>query len=417
MCMNRIKGIIFLFIILWGNYAIFAQSNSSGLTFSNPKQKRSALDFKLVNNNIIVPISINSSDTLWFMLDSGLGTTLITELTENDTVEIKYASKVRLHGLGEGDPLEAVTSYRNSISLGELSSDSESLNILLTDIFNLSKKAGTQIHGILGYSAFKNTIVEIDYVVHRVIFHNPQNFKYPKWRSRVSLPLEFIANKPYINTWITQNNGKRVKVKLLIDTGSSLSLWLQENEKVGISVPTKTVDNLLGQGLNGNINGKVGRIKSIEFGKYVLNQPTAAFPDTNAINKELLYDHRNGSIGGDILRRFKIILDYPNKKMTLFKNKHFKKPFIYNNSGIEIETPFPGIKYYTISHIMDNSPGKEAGLEPGDQLKRINNIPVGKLGLGTINKILISTRRKTIKLEINRNGINKIIILKTRKLI
>ena len=415
--MIQIKSIIFLFIILCGNFTIFAQNNSSGLKFTNPKHKRFSLEFKLSNNNIIIPISINSSDTLWFMLDSGLGTTLITELTEKDSININYASKVQLHGLGEGEPLEALTSYQNSISVGEISSDNERLNVLLTDIFNLSKKAGTQIHGILGYTAFKNTIVEIDYIRNMVIFHNPQNYIYPKRKSRVILPLEIINEKPYINTWITLNNGEKIKVRLLIDTGSSLSLWLQKSRESGITIPEKTIDNLLGQGLNGDIYGKIGRIKSIEFGKYIIDQPTAAFPDTSSINQELITDHRNGSLGGDILRRFRIIIDYPNKKITFFKNKHFKKPFTYNNSGVEIETPFPGIRYYVISHIMENSPGKEAGLEVGDQLIRINNIPVGKLSLRSVHRILNSTKRKYIKLEINRNGENKSITIITRKLI
>jgi hypothetical protein len=415
--MIRTKGIIFLFIILWGNYSIIAQNNSSGLNFTDPKQKRSILEFKLVNNNIIVPVSINSSDTLWFMLDSGLRTTLITELTEKDSIQLKYAQKVQLHGLGEGEPLEALTSYLNTIRLGKMSSDKERLNILMTDIFNLSRKAGTQIHGILGFTAFRNTVVEIDYLYNKVTFYNPQNYKYPRWRSRASLPLEIINKKPYFNTWITLNNGNRIKVKLLIDTGSSLSLWLQENKNVGISVPKKTVENLLGQGLNGDINGKIGRIQSIEFGKYIVNQPIAAFPDTTSINRELITDHRNGSIGGDLLRRFKVIIDYPNKRITFFKNKHFKRPFTYNNSGIEIEAPFPGVRYYIIAHIMKNSPGEEAGVMVGDQLRKINNIPVEKLKFGDVHKILISTKRKILRLEINRNGENKVITIKTRKLI
>lgn len=417
MYMIRTKGIIFLFIVLWASLSTIAQTTHNGINFINPKQKRNTLDFKLVNNNIVIPITINSSDTLWFMLDSGLGTTLITELREKDTININYAEKVQLHGLGEGEPLEALTSYKNNITIGRMSSDTERINVLLTDIFNLSRKAGTQIHGILGYSAFRNTIVEIDYSYNKVIFHNPKFYKYPKWKSRVTLPLELIKRKPYVNTWITQNDGNRIKVKLLIDTGSSLSLWLQENEEKGIKHPEKTVSNLLGQGLNGDIYGKIGRIKSIEFGKFILNQPTAAFPDTNAINQELLLDHRNGSIGGDIFRRFKLIIDYPNKKITFIKNRHFKRPFTYNNSGIEIETPYPGVRFYQIVHIMKDSPGMEAGLMPGDQILRLNNIPAGKLKLGTINKILISTRRKSIKFEVNRNGIKKIIIVKTRKLL
>lgn len=415
--MIRTKGIIILFFILFVTLPGFTQNKSYGINFSNPKQKRQMMNFKLVNNNIIIPVSINSSDTLWFMMDTGLRNNLITELAEDDVVNINYAEKIRLHGLGQGEPLEAITSYNNNISFGKLSSDTEKINILLTDIFNLSRKAGTKINGILGYTSFKNLIVEIDYTNHRITFHNPKYYNYPRFKRRVTLPLQFIRRKPYLDTWLTLNNGKRVKVKLLIDTGSSLSLWLQENSILGISVPEKTINNLLGQGLNGDINGKIGRIKSIEFGKFILDNPIASFPDTNSINQELLVDHRNGSIGGDMLRRFRLIIDYPNKKITFIKNRHYKSPFKYNNSGVEVETPIPGVRYYQIVHIMPNSPGEKAGLKFGDQIMSINNIPTGRLSLNAINKILFSTKRKSIKFVITRDGIKQTIILKTEKLI
>ena len=44
---------------------------------------------------------------------------------------------------------------------------------------------------------------------------------------------------------------------------------------------------------------------------------------------------RNGSVGGEVLKRFNMVFDYPNNKLHL-KNANFKNPFQYNLAGIEL---------------------------------------------------------------------------------
>src|SRR5665648_1050863 len=46
-------------------------STQSGFVFDNPKKKSITINFKSSSNLIIIPVAINNSDTLNFILDTG----------------------------------------------------------------------------------------------------------------------------------------------------------------------------------------------------------------------------------------------------------------------------------------------------------------------------------------------------------
>lgn len=409
------KKTLLLLIAIIISFSSYSQKKKLGFWENLFTKKSTKLEFKQINHNVVVPVRVNDSDTLWFILDTGLGTSLISELSPQDSLTINYAKKIKLHGLGPGESLEAYSSHKNDIHLEDIHFKNQDINVLLQDIFYLSLKAGSKINGIIGSTVFEKYIVEIDYDHNKLEFHKPEYYKHKKRKNTICLPLEFNNNKPYIRTWITDTEGHRTSVKLLIDTGASLALWLQESEN--ISIPKKNIYNIIGQGLNGDIHGNIGRIKNIEIGKYILNEPIASFPDTNAIRTSIMNDHRNGSIGGDILRRFTITIDYPNKKICFKPNKSFKKAFLYNNSGIALETPYPGLKVFIISDLMDDSPAKISGIEVGDQILSLNNKMVQYLNLRMIYKTLSSIDKKEIKITVLRKGKKRKFIILTRKMI
>lgn len=395
------KKVILFIIILSITSSSFAQKEKISFWDSLLNKGKFSLDFKQVNHNIVIPARINNSDTLWFILDTGLGTSLITELTNKDSLTINYAKKIKLKGLGQSESVDAYTSFGNDIHISGIHFKNQKINALLQDVFFLSRKSGCKINGIIGSTIFENYVVKINYSNNKIEFIKPELYKHKKRKKDACLPLEFVNNKPYIKTWITDAKGNRTYVKLLIDTGASLALWLQESDK--ISLPEKKIYNIIGQGLNGDIHGHISRIKNIELGQYTISDPVVSFPDSTSLKSREQNDHRNGSIGGDLLRRFNIIIDYPNKQICFRKNRYYKKEFVYNNSGIEIETPFPELKFYIISSVMKDSPAFNANIKEGDQIVSINNKNAQKLDLKDIHEILSSTKRKKIYIKILRD--------------
>lgn len=408
---------IFLFSLLaclsllrCSNTSLYAQQQIQNLSFVNSTQKSVSLPFKFINNLIILPVVINDSDTLQFILDTGVSTSIMTELSIGDSLLLNYARQVKLKGLGQGEPIDALHSSGNSFNVSSIRGTNQDLIILLQNVFNLSSVFGTRIHGLLGYNIFMNFIVEIDYSKKIISFHDPKTYNYKKgwWifqsgRKNESLPLIIHETKPYILTYIVMNNGNRIPVKLLVDTGASHSLWLDTFSDTLIKLPEATTKVFLGKGLNGDVFGKLGKISEIQIGNFVFSNPIVAFPDSISAGQLRGLDYRNGTLGAELLRRFNVIIDYPNKKITLTKNNNFNDPFKVNHSGIDIETPIPELPYYVISHVRKGSPADDAGLRRGDEIKYINNNRTYNLSINDIYEFFYRKPGKKIKLGIIRD--------------
>lgn len=404
--------------------SVHAQQQIQGLSFAYPTQKSLSFPFRFINNLIILPVVINDSDTLQFILDTGVSTSIMTELSIGDSLSLNYTRKVKIKGLGQGEPIDALHSFGNNFYVSGIQGKNQDLLILLQNVFNLSSVFGTRIHGLLGYNIFQNFIVEIDYSKKIISFHDPESYEYKDgwWifhrnRRYETLPLIIHETKPYILAYIIMNDGIRVPVKLLIDTGASHSLWLDTFSDSLIKLPETTVDVFLGKGLNGDIFGKLGRIPEIHLGSFIIPNPIVAFPDSMSTGQTTGLDHRNGTLGAEILRRFNVIIDYPNKKISLIKNHNFKNRFKVNRSGIDIEAPVPELPYYVISHVRKGSPADKAGLRRGDEINYINNNNAFNLTINDIYEFFYRKPGKKIKLGITRNEYKFSVIIYLREFI
>ena len=106
-------------------------------------------------------------------------------------------------------------------------------------------------------------------------------------------------------------------MKLLIDTGASHAIWLDENTLEDISKPETQKYTFLGAGLNGMVFGETMRFQYIDIKGFKLMNPIVSFPDSVSLAHASGIDLRNGSIGSDILRRFNLIIDYANSQLKI----------------------------------------------------------------------------------------------------
>ena len=65
------------------------------------------------------------------------------------------------------------------------------------------------------------------------------------------------------------------------------------------------ISDFLATGINGDVFGQRGKVKQISFGEYSLSEVKVAYPDTESISQVELAENRIGSIGAEILSRFK----------------------------------------------------------------------------------------------------------------
>ena len=404
-------------------------------TFCLPNgQKTEKLKFQLINNLIVVPIEVNGTE-LSFLLDSGVGKPILFNLSDKDSVQINNVSEITIKGLGDGEPIKALSSTGNTFQIKNIKNNDQQLYVVLDKDMNFSPSLGMPIHGIIGYDLFRDFVMDVNYSSQTIKFHNPEFYSYRNSGNRETLPLSIIKKKAYIDGNLFLADSQELSVKLLLDTGSSDAIWLFEDED--INVPEKYYKDFLGKGLNGNIFGKRTKVNSIKLGRFVLKDAKAAFPDKESYCAIKNLGSRNGSVGGEVLKRFNIIFDYQRNKITLRKNGSFGTPFKYNLSGLNLQhdgmryiagsiSDSQGVVYddkrdfgnvqllfetrtrlslvpeIVVSGIRSGSPAHQAGLKEGDVILAVNGKRVHRYKLQEVLEMLNEKEGKRIKLLIER---------------
>ena len=373
----------------------------------NDGQHKVKIPIEIQNNLIIIPVILNNQLPLKFILDTGVRTTILTEKTYSDILQLEYTKKYSISGPGGEKLIEAYITNNVSIDLPGVHGEGHTMLVLETDYLELRNFLGTDIHGVLGYEIFSRFIVEIDYSNKLLVLTQAEKFRPSRKYQQLRMVVE--DTKPYVFTQVNMDNSSaRLDLKLLVDSGASHGLILEPETNTGIRVPKKNLESVIGRGLGGIITGRVGRIKSLKLGKYSIDNPIANFPDINSYNDTLKIGYntsRNGALGGEVLSRFNIIFDFPHEKLYVKKNHDFKKNFYFNMSGLNLKAIGASLRKYEISEVRKNSPGERADVKVGDQLITINGLIANDLELNNINGYFNSKPNRKITLEIIRNGV------------
>jgi PDZ domain/Aspartyl protease len=392
----------------------FSQAHGQTLGFSMPKgQKRVDIPIQIQNNLIIVPVTLNGTLPLKFIVDTGVRTAILTQKIFSDILELKYTRKYTIAGPGGNKLVDAFITNNVSISLPGLNDSpgvegkGHTLLVLEQDLLELRNYLGVDVHGILGYELFSRFVIKIDYRKKIMTLFTPEKFR--PTRKYQELPMVIEDTKPFILTPISMDQNNILTAKLLVDTGASHSLLLEPTSDKRIVVPENRVSTVLGRALGGLITGKTGRIESIKFGKFMMSNVLVNFPDTNSYMDTLKHSmtFRNGSIGGEILSRFTVVFNFPQGKLYLKKNADFKKAFFLNLSGLDLKAKGSKLDVYEVMGVRDLSPAKQAGMLQGDLIISINGYPTRDLKLNQLNAMLNSGPGKKVRVEIERNKVRQ----------
>ena len=414
-------GLLFVFVTSFGQ---------EGFGFDNQKEKVK-IPFQLINNLIFIPVTINDVP-LTFMLDTGVKETVLFSLENHKEVSLNFLEKIKLKGLGTKEAVEAFKSSKNKVNIrGYLDLDHD-IYIVTDQDFNISSKVGIPVNGIIGYPFFKNHLVEINYKKKIIVVYEDSNRKKQQKLSKrfYSDSLIIEGNKPYCLMNIVSKTTPTA-AKMLLDTGNSDAVWLFKSQTNMIKLPDITITDYLGTGFSGEIYGQRGRISTISFGNIILKNLLAAFPDSTSMQRVNFVSNRLGSIGGEVLSRFTIFLDYQNKRYYTKPNTNINNPFHYNMSGIEVahagvewveesvhkveeqknntekndnslNTRFTLKPVFVVFNIRKGSAAEEAGLLVNDKIVKINNRPAHNLTIEKINQLLRSEEGNTVEISVER---------------
>ncbi|GAB2570472.1 aspartyl protease family protein [Spirosoma areae] len=364
------------------------------------------IPFQLHSNLIIVPVQINGSDTLHFILDTGVSNTIITDPSAFKKKPLTLTRKVKLSGAGEGGNLTASIAIDNNLNLGGLRASHHNLVILDEDILKLSEYVGTPVHGIFGYEIFANFVVNVDFQRHEITITRPDKYKYRK-RKGDRYPITIQDTKAYTDAISVFDGEKVLPLRVVLDTGAGHALLLDRSRStVAMPMPEKSIRAQLGRGLNGVINGCLGRIQKIRFGRYELDNILASFPDSMAFGMKLVnMPERQGNVGCELLRRFDVTFNYPDQYIVMKPIKRLmRESFEHDMSGLELRARGEQYRNYYVDKIVDGSPAAIAGLEEGDEVLFVNNNSTKDLTISEIYKMLQRGEGKEVSVLARRNG-------------
>lgn len=367
-------------------------------------RRKVQIPFELRNNLVIVPVVLNGMLPLKFVVDTGVQTGILTQKAFSDILNLTYSKKYIIAGPGGHGIVEAYITNNVSLDLPGIHGTGHALLVLNEDYLELRNYLGTDVHGIIGYELFSRFIVEINYEKKLLIVSSPQRHKVKRSYHRVPITVE--DTKPYVVTDVTLSSGETIRTKLMMDSGASHGLLLEPQSDPRIQVPVKSVSSQIGRGIGGAIMGKVGRVKSIALGDYVLKGPIANFPDPNSYMDSLKIGRtaRNGTIGGEILSRFNIVFNFSREEIYLKKNSSFRKKFYYNLSGLIVKAIGSDLNTFEIAEVRKLSTAEKADVRAGDLILSVNGIAANTLDLNQILGLISTKPGKRIRLQVNRDG-------------
>lgn len=382
----------------------FCQQQILGFSLP-PDINRVEIPIEIHNNLAVVPVVLNNTLPLKFIVDTGVRTAILTEKIYSDILNLSYSRKYTISGAGGQKLVDAYLTNNVTFDMPGVHGQGHSMLVLDQDYLELKNSMGTEVHGILGYELFSRFVVTVNYETKRLILERPDKFK-PRKSFQV-LPITVEDTKPFIRVPLAMTDSAKLIAKLLVDSGASHGIFLEIDSDSAVQVPKKNIDAVLGRGLGGIIIGKIGRVRQLSLGSYQLPNLIANFPidyipkdSTQENNKK----HRNGSIGGDLLSRFTVVFDFPHEKIYLKKNGSFNKKFYYNLSGLTIRAKGARLRDFEISDVRKDTNAEKCGLQAGDRLLIVNGIDLSELELNNVNSLFNRKPGKKIKLIIMRNG-------------
>jgi len=359
--MNSITRPIFgTFLLLF----LLAQQVKAQEEFIQPPSKflTRIVFTQLTGGVIILRATLNSfPDTLNFILDTGSSGISLDSATVAYLKLKPEASEITIRGIAGIKKVGFL--YNQKLHFPGLTIDS--LNFHVNDYSILTTVYGEQIDGIIGYSVFSRYIVKIDYDSLKLDFWSHGTMRYPRGGFLIkpimtTLPVEFARVR----------DGNNISARFLHDIGAGVCLMLSKDftEDSAILHKKRKLWAKEGEGVGGKIDMHLTVVKELKLGPYRFrNVPTYVFDDVYNITS---YPYLGGLIGNDILRRFNTIINYEKRDIYLVPNSHYRDPFDYSYSGIELYFLNGMIE---IGDVARGSPAEQAGLKEGDIVVAVNN--------------------------------------------
>lgn len=324
--------------------------------------------FQRVNQHIIVPLSINGSQPLRFVLDTGAPVTGIVENRITQQLPLSLGQEIPIAGSGKGKTAIANLLPNTSASIADVN-----INNLMAvwlpfgTIPYVNGPDDAYFDGFIGRDLLSRYGIEIDFDAQQITLHpagsSPTQMIETEqdWQP---LALTFSKNQhPYIKSSVVLDGNASVAVKLLLDTGSTNGLTLSPKTHQDIHWPTQyyTIEK---QGISGSEEVHMAPVSQLMLADFALQDLVSGFSDGWKDSES------QGVIGNRVLNRFNLWFDYKNAQ--LWVKPHNGLLTSQSPDAVGLKLVPRGIDGAIVANVYAGSPAANLGIQAGDILTHIS---------------------------------------------
>ncbi len=222
----------------------------------------------------------------------------------------------------------------------------------------------------LGDEVFKQCIVDIDFLNHKIAFYRPDGFTPPA--GAVVLPLK------------KEDDDRAVPVT--VEGGTEMYYWVYLGDPAPVSIYAnffgphgmlKDRPNSVRQGGGSRRPPEaIATVRQLQVAGIDFKQIPAVLPDDSVTGPHSA--EVGGHIGLNLLARFRVIFDYARDRLYIIPGASsvVRAPFAKDRSGLVMRKTQND---YIVTFVCPGSPAMKAGFHPGDTVTQVNNQPLPAL--------------------------------------
>lgn len=356
------------------------------------QQKPTAtIPFRLVDNRIFIPVTLNGSGPFQMMFDTGGMNVIHTQYARRLGLEVKEGPIVP--GTG-GEMAKTGRAVLREIKVGPIVMNDQRAIVMENhdgkDVFGTFAFAG-----IVGRELMDAYVIRIDYQRRELAFFD-KSYEYHG-------PGDILAADENFNIPVVAGKIDDVDARLGLDTGARTSIVLYAGfiaeQRVRERYQPK-FSGITGWGIGGPIRSDLVRIGSVALGSAQIRQPVARL---TLMKTGLTTGNQiSALIGPDILRRFVLYVDMPRNRVIFEKSPDFTAAEVYDRSGMWIGQDGDA---FVVMDVMKGTPADAAGLAVGDRIVRVDRKATAQLLLPEVrNRFRREPSGTTIVLTTERGG-------------
>lgn len=317
--------------------------------------------FDLINNHVYIEAEVDGQPAR-FLVDTG-AINLLTPIAAK-RLGLTTAGRLSVHGAGDNASDLGLAQARH-LRIGGAHLANPVFHII--DLGQQINSMGVPHDGFIGYETFLRFVTTFDYGARVLSFTRPGHYQPPA--NAVVLPFEQDDRAPVLNGELDG-----IPLRLWLDTGSRNSLSLSSPFVRTHGLLEKyhaSEEAVLGWGLGGPGRARPARLGVLRMGSI---EVTGLVGDLSSTDKGALALADYGAIlGGGVLRRFSMGIDYDAKRLYLVPNAESTQADAFDRSGLWLQAEDGALR---VADVAPTSAGARAGLRRDDRIVMISGEPI-----------------------------------------